>query len=232
MITHSKTRMSHRALAMVTLLALAFALVAVDTSPADAKSSSQYRETGRAASTDWEQYDNTPTGGTLGNVHIGYLSAYETTTGRASAWGYIQDYDCEEGERPGGGHGFDDEEPVGGCDWVGERWLEGEGLAFTMDKKMTTATLKGQLIAYGGGHGEEGEVGRPVADIVWTGLGGTYTSRYTSRYRDGNTTWTESYNSTERSASMGGTLGPMGFDPDFSAGYLSSYKTSSKSRTK
>lgn len=231
MTTHRSSRVSHRVLALVTTLAIALALAAVDASPADAKSSSQYRETGRAASTYWEQYDGTDTGGPLGNVHIGYLSAYETTAGVASAWGWIEDWDCEPGEKPwGGGHSFDDEEPVGGCDWIGERWLEGDGLRFSMDKKMTTATLKGELIVYGG-HGED-EVGRPPVDIVWTGLGGTYTSRYTTRYRDGNTTWTDTYRSTEREATMGGTLGPMGFDPDLSGGYLSTYKTSSKSRTK
>jgi hypothetical protein len=229
MKARSQAALGRRALSLALMLATALAAALASAGPAEARSSSQYRETGRAASTYWEQYDNTPTGSQFGNVHIGWLSAFETTTGVASAWGWIEDWDCEEGQKPGGGHG---EEPSEGCVWVGERWLEGDGLAFSMDKKMTTATLKGQLIAYGGGHGEEGEVGRPNANIVWSGIGGTYTTKYTNRYRDGNTTWTETYNGTERSATMGGTLGPMGFDPDFSGGYLTTYKTSSKSRTK
>jgi hypothetical protein len=230
MNSYSQARLHRRAVVLVVVLVASIVLTATTAGPADAKSFAQFRDTGRAASASWEQWDGTETGGPFGNVHIGYLTAEETTSGRASVWGWIDDFDCEEGEKPWGGHGEDEEEGV--CAYLGDRWIEADGLAFSMDRKMTTATLVGELIVYGGGHGDGGELGRPPANIVWTGLGGTYTSRYTARYRDGDTTFTETWRSTERSATVDGNIGPMGFDPDLSSGYLSSYRTSFKSRTK
>lgn len=233
------SRISRQAGIVAAALAASLAMTAMSPPAADARSSSMYRETGRAVSTDRVQIDGTvPGSNPLGNTHVGQLSAYETTQGKATAWGKILDWDCEEGELPAGGHhgveiSHHDAPHPGSCDFIGSRWLEGDDLDVAMDRKVTIATLQGQLVAYGGGHGaDSGAVGYPQADIVWTGIDGTYTSRWTSRYSDEATTWTESYRSTERGATMGGTLGPMGFDPGQSSGHMSTYPTSSKSRTK
>lgn len=207
--------------------------------PADARSSSTYRASGRAASTDWIQWDETAIGTTFGNTHVGYLDAEETSRGLAVVFGYIDDFDCEEGEFPGfGGHaeesedGLEDEPEEGLCDWIGSRFIEGWDIPFTMDKKLQAARLTGQLTVYGGGHGDGGVVGEPMADIIWTGVGDTFTSRYTSRWREGNSSGSDSYRATSREATMSGFIGPMGFHPDWSGGSLYSFNWSYRERTK
>lgn len=217
-------------------LAAALLLTALTPGTAEASSFYQYRESGRAAQADWTQIDGTEPGTTpFGNVHVGYLDVRETSKGKGTVWGEIADFDCEPGELPGhGGHGFveDEFEEPGGCTHVGWRWIEGNDLAFNVDKKLTQATLQGQLTVYGGAHGEEGTVGRPMADIVWTGDGGTWSSRFSETYSDGNTTSTYRGTSTQRNATMSGTVGPMGFDPEFSSGSISEYRVSERSRTR
>jgi hypothetical protein len=52
------------------------------------------------------------------------------------------------------------------------------------------------------------------------------------RYDDGTTTYTDRYRSTDRNAVMTGNLGPMGFDPDLSGGFISKFNAMSKSRTR
>lgn len=227
-----------RAASLLLVVALAAALLVALTPAAEARSSSTYRVTGRAASTEWTQVDGTPVGSSpFGNVHVGWLSAEETSRGKAVVFGWIADFDCEPGQLPGHGHEivFEDEEPEPepGCVHVGARSLEGWDIPFTMDRKLQSATLKGRLVVYGGGHGEGGDVvGRPMADIVWTGTGTTSKGRYTSRWVEGSTTYTESYRATYRNGAMGGTLGPMGFDPDLSSGWLTTYTASSRTRTR
>lgn len=213
--------------------ALAVLLLLLAIAPAaDARSSSTYRSSGRAASTDWTQWDGTPIGSTFGNVHVGYLEANETSKGRALVDGGIDDFDCEEGEVPGfGGHEF--EEPEEGlCDWVGSRSIKGKGVPFTMDRRFNRARLSGQLTVFGGGHGDGGVVGRPMANVTWTGIGDVTTSRYTSRWREGDTQGSDSYRARTRTATMSGTIGPMGFDPDWSSGNLVRRSTSYRERTK
>ncbi|HUH07857.1 MAG TPA: hypothetical protein VML96_08620 [Egibacteraceae bacterium] len=81
-------------------------------------------------------------------------------------------------------------------------------------------------------HADGGVVGRPQADVIWTGYGNLATSRWTYRYSDGTTTETFTESSRIRSATMSGNIGPMGFDPELSGGSITSFKSSSKSRTK
>lgn len=228
----TRTRMVGPALVSLLLMALLLTVAPA----AHARSSSSYRESGRAAATDWIQWDNTPVGsGPFGNVHVGYLSAEETSKGLADVFGFIEDYDCEPGEFPGGGghfEEFEEEEPEEGCDWLGFRFIEDYDISFTMDRKLESARLTGQLTVHGGGHGEGGVVGRPFADVIWTGFGDLDTTRYTSRWREGDTFGSDSYRAKGRSATMTGSIGPMGFDPDWSGGSMYSYSTSYRERTK
>lgn len=218
-------RLTTLATAIVTALALAVA-------PAIAASRYSYRESGVAAQTDWIQVDGIAPGThPLGNVHVGFLYVYQTSKGVADAFGYIEDFDCEPGELPdGGGHGF--EEEPSGCVWVGARNAEGFGLSFTVDKKMTKAVLTGQLKVYGGGHGGGPVLGRPQANITWNGYGPLMKQRSTWQYNDGSTIETGRYRSTDRLAEMTGNIGPMGFDPDLSGGFISRFTQSGSSRTK
>lgn len=191
-----------------------------------------------SATTDWTQWDGTPVGSSpFGNVHVGFLSAEETSKGLADVYGAIEDYDCEPGELPGGGGHFVEEEPVEepieeGCEWLGFRFIEGIDIPFTMNRKLESGQLTGQLTVSGGGHGEGGVLGRPFADVIWTGIGDVTTTRYTSRWRDGDSWGSDSYRASGRSATMSGTIGSMGFDPDWSGGSLYSYSTSYRQRTK
>lgn len=222
-----------------TALAGALLLTMLTPGTAEARSSYTYRDSGRAAETSWTQVDEGVEPGTapFGNVHVGYLDVREVRRGVGEVWGEIADFDCEEGQLPdhGGHHGaFDEEEPEpdDGCVHVGYRWIEGSNLAFNVDRKLTNASLKGRLTVYGGAHGEEGPVGTPMADITWTGEGTTSSSRFSETYSDGFWTYTYRGSYTSRSASMGGQLGPMGFDPELSDGWIREYKVSERGRTR
>lgn len=219
---------------------LALLLLLAGASPADARSSFMERTSGSSADTYWTQVDGVPAGTSpLGNVHIGSLYAYETTKGKAEVYGNITDWDCEEGELPwdGGPHDadfmdWDEEPPPSTCDWKGSRFIEAYDVPFHTTKKLSHARLTGTLTVYGGGHGEGGVVGKPYADIVWTGVGGVSTEKSTFRYRDDGSSYRGTWTSSNRSATMSGVLGPMGFDPDLSGGSISNFKSSSKGRTK
>lgn len=210
------------ATSLVVLLAL------VGTTAAIAGSQSRYRTDGFTVSTYWTQVDGPPARNPatqpFGNVHLGWLDAYETSRGRADAWAYIDDFRCPVGVLPDdGGHGGD--EP--GCEYLGSRFGEGYGLTLAVDRKLATARLTGQLtITHGGDHGGGGGVvGRPTADITWTAKGATYRSTSTFRGEDGTSRYSDRYTSRSRNATMGGTLGPMGFDPALSGGSISSFRS-------
>lgn len=225
---------STRAVTPLLLVALVATLLVALAPAADARSSSTYTVSGRAANADWTQVDGTPTGGRFGNVHVGYLTAEETSRGRAVVFGWIADFDCQPGQMPGhGGHGivFEDEpEPEPGCVHVGERHLSGWDVPFTFDRKLDRATLKGRLTLFGGHDGDQ--LGQPMANMTWTGVGTASRGSYTSRWVEGGTTYTDSYRGTSRNATVGGTLGPMGFDPDLSGGWLVQYRSSSRMRSR
>ena len=220
---------------VATLIVVAATALAMTAAPALAGSMSLYKQSSRAAQTFWIQVDGIPTGSSpLGNVHVGDLFVYQTSPGQGDVFAFIDDFDCEPGKLPGGGgHGFEEEEEEpSGCEYVGSRVAEGSGLTFTIDRKLTTARLTGQLTVYGGGHGDGGVIGTPNADITWTGVGPLIKQSSTWTYNDGTTTYSDRYRSTDRNAVMSGTLGPMGFDPELSGGQISKFSSMSKSRTR
>ena len=209
-------------LARAVALMLSLVAMAAGAVPASAGSSSMYRESGYQASTWWTQIDGTPRGSRFGNVHVGELWAYQVSKGTGDAFGWIDDFDCRRDAQPWGR----------GCRYVGSRFLEGYGLDFTVNRRLESASLSGVLIAYGGGHGSEGEVGRPVAAVTWTGIGDISRSRYSYRWSEDGATYAGSYRGTGRQAVMGGTMGPMGFDPERSGGWITSYSSRDQSRTR
>lgn len=213
------------------LFTLALSVLAFTAAPALAGSKYMSKTTGVGAQTWWTQVDGTEPGSTFGNVHTGWLYAYETSSGKGDAFVYIDDWDCAPGQLPSGGGHDDPEEPTG-CSWIGSRQGEGFGLSFEVDRKLENGHLSGQLTLFGGGHGSGGVVGRPTADISWTGTGNLQKSSSTWRFNDGTTTYVERYSSSDRSAVMSGSLGPMGFDPDLSGGSISMYRSMSKSQTR
>ncbi len=193
---------------------------------------------GKSLNANWTQIDGTEVGTSeLGNVHMGYLYGYQSTKGKADVYGSIDDFDCPEGVMPYSGHG-DPHDPDGGgegCTYLGNRWMEGTGLALTMNGKLETANIKGQLTVYGGGGGHFAEddphgpgeepvvVGRPAADITWTGVGSFGYSKGSWSYRKDGVVYKDSYKSRSRDATLSGSIGPMGFDPALSSG---SFETS------
>lgn len=221
-----------RSVALATTLAAG--VVAVGTQPVDAGSMYLSKTTGTNASAYWTQVDGTEPGTTtFGNVHVGFLDAYETGSGRGDVFVFIDDFDCAAGELPGGG-GHGDEPPSDGCVYLGSRIGEGYGLDFSVDRKLNRASLVGRItMTSGGGHGEPGNVvGQPPVDMTWTGTGTVASGSTTYRYRDGNTTYSGTYRSKSRQATLGGILGPMSFDPALSGGSMSTFSDFSKTRTK
>ncbi|GGI06107.1 hypothetical protein [Egicoccus halophilus] len=229
-------RASRRAAALAATLAATMALTAVGTDAAEARERSSYRSSGNFASAQWIQVDDVPVGQnpTVGNVHRGWLDVEPSGKDRADVWGWIEDFDCEPGELPGhGGHGFEEEEPSG-CVHVGERWIDGYDVSFTMDKKLSSARLSAPagVITVAGGHGDGDFFAQPPVDMVWNGVGDVRRSSWRETEKVGRTTYTYSYSSTSREATMSGRFGPMGFDPALSGGQFGSRTVSSKSSTK
>lgn len=194
--------------------------------PAEAGSTYLSRTTGRAATTEWTQVLDLRSRG-FGNVHVGWLSAYETASGRADVFSVIDDFDCPDGQLPGGGH----DEP-GGCVYVGTRFLEGTGVPFTMDSKLGTAHIEGTLQASTGGHEGPGDsLGTVGANFTWNGVGDLQKSTTTFRYRENGTSYSETFRTTRRAATMTGVLGPMLFEQAASAsGQMETFRAKSHYR--
>ena len=195
--------------------------------PAHAGSSYLSRTTGRVAMTDWTQVLDLRARG-FGNVHLGWLTAYETSNGVADVFAAIDDFDCPEGELPGGGG---HEEP-NGCVYVGTRFLDGTGISFTMDGKLNSAHLEGVLNASTGGHEGPGDsLGTVTANFSWTGTGDATKTTTTFRYRENGTSYSETYRSTRRAATMSGVLGPMLFeDAAYAGGSMETFRAKSQYR--
>lgn len=174
--------------------------------PADASTKWMYRSSDKEATVEWTEYG--PLNGVEGNVHVGYLEAEASSSG-GQAWGEIVDYYCEEGETPGGGgHGeYYEEEPE--CDVMSYRWIEGDDITFTIDKKLETARLTGTL--YVDNHGASAT---PQVDVLWTGFGDIYDSTSYEKGTDGDSTYVYKYESTYRDAEVTGFMGAMGFTDD------------------
>ncbi len=127
-----------------------------------------------------------------------------------------------------------DEPPAGGCVHIGLRTGQEDGLTLSVDRKLATATATGNLLMYSGGDPHSGEpgtvVGRPRVDVVWTGVGDTGHSENTGTYRRGTQRWQYESSGKDREATMSGILGPMGFAPELSGGYMNVGDNSSTQR--
>lgn len=230
--------MIRRITVIVALIATTIGLTAA---PSAAGSKYLSKTTGETADAYWTQIDGTPVGTSqFGNVHIGFLYAYKMSENYVDVYAYIEDFDCEEGQDPyGGGHGFvaAEEEPPpddSGCAYLGTRFGYGQNMELTIDSKLTSARLTGRLVVEaGGGHGGGGPVvGNPAVDITFTGIGDLAKERYTYRFTEDGTAYSDSTRSTIRRATVDGFIGAMTFAPDLSGGNMTKFSSTSKQRTK
>lgn len=192
-------------LAAVPLLA-----TALGAAPADARSRWMYKSTQTTAEAQWIEWGELP--GVVGNAHVGYLEA--SGSGAATrVWGEVYDYQCDEGEYPGGGgHGeaLAEEEPgEGECDFTGERYIDRGTAVLAIDKKLTMATLKGNLQV-----DNHGVSANPPVDMTWTAIGGLSSSTWIEEYDDGTERYYYKYERTSRDASVTGYIGVMDFTDD------------------
>lgn len=203
-------------------------LVAV-AAPADAGTRWQLRASGSFAQTDWVEMGTLP-GGVPGNVHVGSLRAEGDKL--VQAFGTVQDWTCPAGEMPpaGGGHG---EEPPAetNCTLDAERFMYGDGLTLTVDRKLTTARLTGTLTVED--HGGEGAAASPPVDITWTGFGGTSSTTIEDSFTDPNgTKFYSKRTESARTGTVSGRIGAMGFDDDaddISSGWFGTFRTMERS---
>lgn len=170
------------------------------------------KTSGGQAFVQWTEHDLANTLGLPGNTHLGFLSVYQMP-GFSDVSGAIEDWDCDPGEVPGGGHG---EPQQGVCDLMGVRFLQGaEDTAYHVDLRSGTATLTGTIVVTNGGHGEPGSVlARVPADVTWTADGPTYTFRRTETWSDGTASFSSATRGSGFNATVSGALGRMGFADD------------------
>jgi hypothetical protein len=206
------------------------------TAPADAASKWHYKSTDTTAYADWVEWGELP--GVGGNAHTGYLEVSQSGSG-AQVWGVVTDYQCDEGEIPGGGgHGghaleasdYEEYPEEGYCDPVSERYIDGGDVTLTMDRKLTSARLTGTLRV-----DDHGSSASPAVDMSWTGEASLVESRWTDSYRDGSSTYYVRYDSTSRQGVVTGFIGAMGFADDAddeSSGTMSRTKAFERSSTR
>jgi hypothetical protein len=205
--------------------------------PAGASSMSMFRSSGTVANANWIEVGTLPDP-IPGNVHVGSLFVDAPSRTRVFVFGSVFDWTCPEGERPpAGGHGGFEEGPVPppetNCTLEGVRQIFGDErtLAFSVDKRLTTAQLKGTLSV--SDHGGGGDPANPPVDMTWTGTGSPYSSTESGTFSEGGSTFRYRYSFTGRNATIGGRIGAMGFTDDAddeSSGQLGSYKNASRSR--
>lgn len=209
---------------LLTILSAVLVAAVVATTAATAAQPERFRSDSRGVNAYWTQVDGPPAAGQqFGNVHAGWLDAYETSRGSADVYVYVDDFSCPAGVLPQDGWGHEGEEPTGEfCTYIGSRWGEGYGLAMTVDRKLTAATLRGTVtMSAAGGHGEPGDVlGRPTVDITLRGQGQLARSAGTWRSNDGGSRFFDRYTTQFRTATVSGNIGPMGFDPALSGGQI------------
>ncbi len=217
-----------KTLVRLAVLALAAAPVLAGTAAPASAATERYlsRTTGFVGTAEWTQVLDL---GAAGNVHVGYLHAYETRVGFADVFSTIEDFRCAPGQLPGG-HGDD-----GGCEYAGSRLLVGEGVPFTVARKAASARLKGTLTAKSAGDPHSGEggttLGRVPADFTWTSVGAPARTRSTFSYQEDGRTLSETYRATARRTTLSGQLGPMRFEAAASAeGRLEAFKSSTRFR--
>jgi hypothetical protein len=192
-------------LAAVPLLSVALA------APSNARSHWVYKSSDTSASADWVEWGELPN--VVGNAHVGFLEVSGTGS-NVELWGKVIDYQCDEGEYPGGGGGHDafEEEPgEEECDFTGIREISGGTVTFSVDRKLTGARLTGTLVV--ANHGAPGQATPPV-DMTWTGQGGLWSTTYIDQYTEGGTKYYSKYESTGRDALVSGHIGIMDFTDD------------------
>ncbi len=236
-----------RAAAGFAAAATILSIAAASPAAAAPKDSFQSRMSGASAKAQWIEYDYNNDLGAPGNVHVGFLEAYKGSWG-SDVWGVIEDWQCDEGEVPGGGGGHgeepapDEEEKEGFCDNVGTRFLSSAWdrstqqplTTFTVDLRAGTARLVGQLEVSNGGHGDGTVLGSPPVDMTWTGVGTAYRATRTENFVDGDATYrmrvrAEGYSN----ANISGAIGRMGFTDDAddtSSGSFESFREMSRER--
>lgn len=199
----------------VAALAVAAPLVLAVAAPAAAAPPDRFtsKTSGGQANVQWTELDPGDLLGLPGNTHLGFLSVYQQP-GFSDVSGQIDDFQCDPGEVPGGGHGG--EPGAGQCDLLGTRFLQGlEDIAYTVDLRAGVATLTGRVQVSNGGHGEPGNVLAVVpAAVTWTSVGSTYTFRRTDTWSDGTATFSSATRGTGFQATVSGSLGRMGFADD------------------
>ncbi|WP_100499652.1 hypothetical protein [Geodermatophilus chilensis] len=222
---------------LATVTAAAAALAVAVPSPALAGDLFFSKSSGIQVTTTWLEIGELPAAANApGNAHFGDLYVEDLGNGRARVFGTVHDVECDEGTTPylplGGGHG-EPAPPDGPCQLLGTRFVEGGQVTFTVDKKLTKATLSGTL-AVGSGHGDT--TGTPAVDITWTGIGATYSERQSGTFVDAYGTWTYRYDFTGRDAAVtpGSRIGPMVFDDEageYSQSLLGKYRQSDRQRS-
>jgi hypothetical protein len=202
--------------------------LALAAAPAQAGTRWTERSSGSFAETSWLEMGELP--GVGGNAHVGWLRVEGDRN--PMVFGEITDWTCPEGVLPpmfGGGHG--EEPPESECAMESQRYLYSAGPAtLTVDRKLNKATLTGPLEV---ANHDGGTSAQPMADITWTGTGGTFTSTVYDKYTDdqGNR-YTTRRTETAREGTLSGTIGAMGFDDDAddqAYGYFGTFKTASTS---
>ncbi len=158
----------------LTALALAVPLIA-STLPASASSTSLFREKGAFADASFEGA-GTP-GGLPGNYSFGWITFH----GSDLADGFIETFDCDEGETPWG-----DENGENACEFAGAYYGWGESLTVTTGKgKGASSTYSGTLDLFDATSEEEVLAAEDVPfSVTLTPSGGTYKSTFTDSYRD------------------------------------------------
>jgi hypothetical protein len=228
---------SRRSLSRSLAVATTAAALSVVAAPTPALAGDMFfaKSSGTIATTSWLEVGELPEAANApGNAHFGDLFVEDLGGGRASVFGTVYDVECDGDElyNPGGGHGAPD--PEGTCRLLGTRFIEGGTVQFTIDRKLSSATLTGTL-AVGSGHGE-GPVGAPPVAITWTATGSSYSTRESGSYTDEYATWSYRYAFTGRDAEVasGSRIGPMWFDDEAgesSTAQLGKYRSSDRSRS-
>ena len=202
--------------------------LALAAAPAQAGTRWTERSSGSFAETTWLEMGELP--GVGGNAHVGWLRVEGDRN--PMVFGEITDWTCPEGVLPpmfGGGHG--EEPPESECAMESQRYLYSAGPAtLTVDRKLSKATLTGPLEV---ANHDGGTTAQPMANITWTGFGGTFTSTVYDKFTDdqGNR-FTTRRTETAREGALSGTIGAMGFDDDAddrAYGYFGTFKTASTS---
>ena len=183
--------------------------------PAQADTMSFHKSSGRVATVEWQDHESTDEGftSTYGSLHVEDLGK-----GEANVFGFISESTCSVVEED---------------EWVCESTefdVMGDSVAFTLDSKLSSASLEGTLQAF---DWWTGEVDTLSVDVTWTAVGDTFREAQSYRYRDGSTTVSNRMRFAGRQAQVTGTVGEVDLgESDWVWGQLGSYRVMDRFRTK